>query len=35
MMFYPGERHGFYDPALAAHYYSEAKAFFDRELKRP
>ncbi|MGQ3046658.1 MAG: DPP IV N-terminal domain-containing protein [Niveispirillum sp.] len=33
MMFYPGERHGFYDTNLAAHYYLSAKAFFDRELK--
>lgn len=35
MMLYPGERHGFYDIDLAAHYYAQAKAFFDRELRRP
>ena len=32
MMFYPGERHGFYDTKLATHYYLSAKMFFDREL---
>lgn len=35
MMFYPGERHGFYDVDKAAHYYLSAKEFFDRELKKP
>lgn len=32
MMFYPGERHGFYDVDLAAHYLLQTKAFFDRHL---
>lgn len=34
MMFYPGERHGFYDLDMSWHYYTQTKAFFDRELKR-
>lgn len=33
MMFYPGERHGFYDPDMAAHYLLQAKDFFDRTLQ--